>query len=102
MVHGPRSAGFGEDTDPCYSVPCVLVSDSADVGSLNQDSSDEEETEDKEKDVQKVKLTSVDEALRTVTGDHSPEDFLKQNFETLADNSSTRKTLGPFKTLTII
>lgn len=42
-----------------------------------------------EKEKQKA-VTSVDEALRTVTGpaDRSEEDFLRQNFETLAESSS--------------
>lgn len=51
---------------------------------LGRDSSDEE------KEKQKAEVTSVDEALRTVTGpaDRSQEDFLRQNFETLAESSS--------------
>lgn len=60
-----------------------VLSDSADVESPGQDSSDEEEK-------QKAEVTSMDEALRTVTGtaDRSQEDFLRQNFETLAESCS--------------
>lgn len=58
--------------------------DSAYAECLGRDSSDEE------KEKQKAEVTSVDEALRTVTGpaDRSQEDFLRQNFETLAESSS--------------
>ena len=54
--------------------------------SLSQDSSDEE----REEQELKAKVTSMDEALRAVTdaAEHSQEDFLKQNFETLADSCS--------------
>lgn len=57
--------------------------------SLSQDSSDEENEESDEEE-QKAEVTSMDEALRTVsdTGDRSQENFLKQNFETLAESSS--------------
>ncbi|XP_070781678.1 mitogen-activated protein kinase-binding protein 1-like [Enoplosus armatus] len=60
-----------------------------DVESLSQDSSDEE-NEEREEEEQKAEVTSMDEALRTVTGtaDRSREDFLKQNFETLAEGCS--------------
>lgn len=66
-----------------------VLSDSADVESLGQDSS-AEENEEGEEDEQKAEVTSMDEALRTVTGaaDRSPEDFLKQNFEMLAESCS--------------
>lgn len=65
------------------------LSDSADVESLSQDSSDEE-NEEREEEEPKAEVTSMDEALRTVTGaaDHGQEDFLKQNFETLAESCS--------------
>nr|XP_046229931.1 mitogen-activated protein kinase-binding protein 1-like isoform X3 [Scatophagus argus] len=64
-----------------------VLDDSADVESLGQDSSDEE-NEEREKEEPKAEVTSMDEALRTVTGttDRSQEDFLKQNFETLAES----------------
>lgn len=70
----------------------LLLSDSADVESLSQDTSDEE-NEEREEEEQKAEVTSMDEALRTVTDitDHSQEDFLKQNFETLAEGCSTGK-----------
>ncbi|XP_044026188.1 mitogen-activated protein kinase-binding protein 1-like isoform X2 [Siniperca chuatsi] len=57
-----------------------------DVESLSQDSFDEE---NEERDGQKAEVTSMDEALRTVAGtaDRS-QDFLKQNFETLAESCS--------------
>ncbi|KAM7395686.1 hypothetical protein PAMA_007112 [Pampus argenteus] len=57
--------------------------------SLNQDSSDME-NEEREEDELKAEVTSMDEALRTVTdtAERSQEDFLKQNFETLADSCS--------------
>ncbi|XP_039981468.1 mitogen-activated protein kinase-binding protein 1-like [Xiphias gladius] len=67
-----------------------VLDDSADVESLSQDSSDEE-NEEREEEEQKAEVTSMDEALRTVTdtADGSQEDFLKQNFETLAESCST-------------
>lgn len=66
-----------------------LSSDSVDVDSLGQDSSDEEEEEEEEGQVARV--TSMDEALRTVTGaaDRGQEAFLKRNFETLAESCSS-------------
>lgn len=68
-------------------------SDSADVESLGRYSSDEE-NEEREEEKQKAEVTSMDEALRTVTGsaDRSQEDFLRQNFETLAESCSTGRT----------
>lgn len=74
-------------------VPQLLLffisSDSVDVDSLGQDSSDEEEEEEEEGRVARV--TSIDEALRTVTGaaDRSQEAFLKRNFETLAESCNS-------------
>ncbi|XP_038582055.1 mitogen-activated protein kinase-binding protein 1-like isoform X2 [Micropterus salmoides] len=69
------------------SSPDRVLDDSADGESLSQDSSDEENDE-REEEVQKAGVTSMDEALRTVTGtaDCSQEDFLKQNFEALAES----------------
>lgn len=66
----------------------LALLDSADVGSLSQDSSDEE-NEEREEEEQKAEVTTIDEALRTVTdtADCSQEDFLKQNFETLEESS---------------
>lgn len=71
----------------------LLLSDSADVESLGQDTSDEE-NEKREEGEQKAEVTSMDEALRTVTdtADRRQEDFLKQNYETLAESCSTGKT----------
>ncbi|XP_068198768.1 mitogen-activated protein kinase-binding protein 1-like isoform X2 [Antennarius striatus] len=62
-----------------------------DVESLGQESSDSENEEEEGKVEQKAKLTSMDEALRTVTGaaDLSQENFLTQSFETLAESCST-------------
>lgn len=81
---------------PASAVICLssASSDSADVESLGRDSSDEE---DEEKG--KAEVTSMDEALRTVTGtaDHSEEDFLRQNFETLAESCSTGRTGSTLK-----
>ncbi|KAM6915111.1 mitogen-activated protein kinase-binding protein 1-like [Xenentodon cancila] len=67
-----------------------------DVESLSQGSSDEE-NEEKEPERKTATVTSMDEALRTVSdaGDHSREDFLKQNFETLADSCSTAEQTRP-------
>lgn len=65
----------------------VLSFRSADPGQA--DSSDEE------KEQPKAKVTSVDEALRTVTGPAergSQEDFLRQNSETLAQTTSSSTT----------
>nr|XP_019947162.1 PREDICTED: mitogen-activated protein kinase-binding protein 1 [Paralichthys olivaceus] len=68
-----------------------VLDDFADVESLSQDSSDEEDHEEREEVKQKAEVTSMDEALRTVTDtvDHNREDFLRQNFETLAESCST-------------
>ncbi|XP_029984207.1 mitogen-activated protein kinase-binding protein 1-like isoform X2 [Sphaeramia orbicularis] len=75
--------------DSRESSPDRVLDDSIDMESQSQDSSDGE-NEDREQGEQNAKLTSMDEALRTVTDsvDHSQEDFLKQNFETLADSCS--------------
>ncbi|XP_034555870.1 mitogen-activated protein kinase-binding protein 1-like isoform X2 [Notolabrus celidotus] len=75
------------DYDSRASSPDQLQDDSADVESLSPDSSDEEDTEEEE---QKAELTSMDEALRTVTdtAERSQENFLKQNFETPQESSS--------------
>ncbi|XP_028996696.1 mitogen-activated protein kinase-binding protein 1-like [Betta splendens] len=70
--------------------PDHVLDDSADVESLSPDSSDEEEEGTDDEEEHKAEVTSMDEALRTVTdtGDCSQEDFLKQNFETLAESGS--------------
>lgn len=55
------------------------------------------DSSDEEKEQPKAKVTSVDEALRTVTGPadrSSQEDFLRQNFETLAQTSSSSSSGG--------
>ncbi|XP_028253713.1 mitogen-activated protein kinase-binding protein 1-like [Parambassis ranga] len=80
------SLGF----DSRESSPERVLDDSADVESLCQDSS-EEENEEMEEGEQRPAWTSMDEALRAVTdaADHSQEDFLKQNFEMLAESCST-------------
>ncbi|XP_053744246.1 mitogen-activated protein kinase-binding protein 1-like [Synchiropus splendidus] len=73
----PDSAcSLGFDSRACS--PDSNLNDSADVEFLSQDSSDEE---------LKGQVTSLDEALRAVTGgdEQHHQDFLKQNFETLAD-----------------
>ncbi|XP_078130727.1 mitogen-activated protein kinase-binding protein 1-like [Sander vitreus] len=71
------------------SSPDRVLDDSADVGSLSQDSSDEA-NEEREEEEQKAEVTTIDEALRTVTdtADCSQKDFLKQNFEMLEESSS--------------
>lgn len=76
-----------------FTCSSFLPSGSADVESLSQGSSDEE-SEKKEGRGKLVTVTSMDEALRTVNdaGDHSQKDFLKQNFEMLADSCGTGKT----------
>lgn len=73
----------------------VSISDSADVESFEQDSSDEE-SERRGAEKPKGEVTSMDEALRAVAGcaDHSQEDFLKQNFETLAESCSIGRRLA--------
>ncbi len=60
--------------------------------SLGQDSSDEE-NEERQEEERKAEETSMDEALRTVTGnaDCSQDGFLKQNFEMLAESCSNGK-----------
>ncbi|KAM4712862.1 mitogen-activated protein kinase-binding protein 1-like isoform 2-T2 [Anableps anableps] len=60
-----------------------------DVESLGRSSSDEENEEEAERKT--VLVTSMDEALRTVNDshDHSQEDFLRQNFEALAESCSS-------------
>ncbi|XP_059212335.1 mitogen-activated protein kinase-binding protein 1-like [Centropristis striata] len=66
------------------SSPDRVLDDSADVESLGQDSSDEE-NEEREEEEPKTEVTSMDEALRTVTdtADCGQEDSHKQDFETL-------------------
>ncbi|XP_031166391.1 mitogen-activated protein kinase-binding protein 1-like isoform X2 [Sander lucioperca] len=78
------------------SSPDRVLDDSADVGSLSQDSSDEE-NEEREEEEQKAEVTTIDEALRTVTdtADCSQEDFLKQNFETLEESSRMEQSRVP-------
>ncbi|XP_041661551.1 mitogen-activated protein kinase-binding protein 1-like [Cheilinus undulatus] len=78
------------DYDSRESSPDQVLDDSADAESLSQDSSDEE-SEDTEEEEQKEEVTSMDEALRTVTdtAERSQEGFLKQRFETLAESSTT-------------
>ncbi|XP_029902723.1 mitogen-activated protein kinase-binding protein 1-like isoform X2 [Myripristis murdjan] len=92
--HSPDSAcSLGYDSRES-SLDCVL-DDSEDMESLSEDSSDEEneerEEEEEEEEERKTAVTSIDEALRTVTDalDHGQEDFLRRNFETLADNNNT-------------
>lgn len=91
MLDAPRSRRVWKAFSfLCASAAAVfLSSDSVDVDSLGQDSSDEEEEEEEEGRVARV--TSIDEALRTVTGaaDRSQEAFLKRNFETLAESCSS-------------
>ncbi|CAJ1077415.1 mitogen-activated protein kinase-binding protein 1-like isoform X2 [Xyrichtys novacula] len=79
------------DYDSRESSPDQLQEDSADVESLSPDSSDEEDEDTEEEEEQQAEVTSIDEALRTVTdtSEHSQEDFLNQNFETLGEGSST-------------
>ncbi|XP_041832683.1 mitogen-activated protein kinase-binding protein 1-like [Melanotaenia boesemani] len=76
--------------DSRESSPDRVLDDCADEESLSRDSSDEE-NEEREEKRKKAAVTSMDEALRTVNAaaDHSQEDFLKQNFETLADSCTT-------------
>ncbi|XP_056150161.1 mitogen-activated protein kinase-binding protein 1-like [Lampris incognitus] len=76
--------------DSWETTPNYIFDDSDDIESLNQDSSDEERGDREEEEERKMEVTSIDEALRTVTDapDCCHEDFLKQNFETLADNSN--------------
>lgn len=73
-----------------------VLADSADVESLCQDSSDEED-EDRAEKKQNAGVTSMDEALRAVAGtaDRSQEEFLRQNFEMLAESCSPGKRGQP-------
>ncbi|XP_035472971.2 mitogen-activated protein kinase-binding protein 1-like isoform X1 [Scophthalmus maximus] len=77
----------------CSRESSLELDDSADAESLGQDSSDEEDDE-REEVKQRVDVTSLDEALRTVTdtANRSQEDFLKQNFETLAESCCTAES----------
>ncbi|KAI3364429.1 hypothetical protein L3Q82_011222 [Scortum barcoo] len=78
--------------DSRESSPDCVLDDGADVESLSPDSSDEENGEREEDEEEpKAEVTSMDEALRTVTGaaDRGQDDFLEQNFGTLAESSST-------------
>ncbi|XP_054618030.1 mitogen-activated protein kinase-binding protein 1-like isoform X2 [Dunckerocampus dactyliophorus] len=73
--------------------PDGVLDDSADAASLSLDSSDDDEEmedgTDEDEEAEKAETTGVDEALKTVTSElDSREDFLKQNFETLADGCS--------------
>lgn len=87
MLDAPRSRRVWKAFSfLCASAAAVFISsDSVDVDSLGQDSSDEEE------EGRVARVTSIDEALRTVTGaaDRSQEAFLKRNFETLAESCSS-------------
>ncbi|KAM9840285.1 mitogen-activated protein kinase-binding protein 1 [Aulostomus maculatus] len=75
--------------DSRVSSPDRVLDDSADVESLSQDSS-AEENEGRDVEELKTEVMKMDEALRTVrdAAERSQEDFLKQNFETLADSCS--------------
>lgn len=77
------------------AVLSVSASDPADVESFEQDSSDEESAR-RVAEKPKGEVTSMDEALRAVAGcaDHNQEDFLKQNFETLAESCSIGRRLA--------
>lgn len=90
MLDAPRSRRVWKAFSfLCASAAAVFISsDSVDVDSLGQDSSDEEEEEEEGR---VARVTSIDEALRTVTGaaDRSQEAFLKRNFETLAESCSS-------------
>ncbi|XP_013885738.1 mitogen-activated protein kinase-binding protein 1 [Austrofundulus limnaeus] len=61
-----------------------------DAGSL-VGSDDESEEEEQEPERKPAEVTSIDEALRTVNDgpEREQEDFLRQNFETLVESSST-------------
>lgn len=75
-----------------------VFADSADVESLCQDSSDEEdEDEERAEEKHNAGVTSMDEALRTVAGtaDRSREEFLRQNFEMLAESCRPGKRGRP-------
>lgn len=67
---------------------------SAGVGSQSLVSSDNESEEEEGAERKPAEVTSLDEALRTVNDEpeRQQEDFLRQNFETLAESSSTGST----------
>ncbi|XP_068433202.1 mitogen-activated protein kinase-binding protein 1-like [Clinocottus analis] len=84
-VRSPDSAcSLGYDSRDCS--PDRVLDDSADVESLSPDSSDdeEEEREEREEEQRWTQVTSMDQALRTVTdtADVGRGDSLRQNFET--------------------
>ncbi|XP_054871641.1 mitogen-activated protein kinase-binding protein 1-like isoform X2 [Amphiprion ocellaris] len=73
------------------SSPDHILDDSPDVESMSPESSDEENQEKQEEEEGTAGVTSMEEALRTVSDGvyHSQEDFLRQNFETLAESCSS-------------
>lgn len=88
-----HAATFAPPSPLCFALSPILVllSFPADVESLSRCSSDEEE----ERAARKTALvTSMDEALRTVNDSQEPgeEDFLRQNFEALAESCSSGGT----------
>ncbi|KAM4633751.1 mitogen-activated protein kinase-binding protein 1-like [Polymixia lowei] len=98
--HSPDSA-CSLDYDSREPSPDHALEDSEVTETLSQVSSDEEhegQEEDAEDDG-KTDVRSVDEALQMVTDvlERSQEDFLKQNFETLADNSNMAKQSGSLR-----
>lgn len=72
----------------------LSLSDPAEAEYLSQDSSDEETDEKEEDEERREGVTSMDEALRTITdgGGGDRADFLKRNFETLSDGCTTGNT----------
>ncbi|XP_061757033.1 mitogen-activated protein kinase-binding protein 1-like isoform X4 [Nerophis ophidion] len=73
-----------------YDSPDGVLNDSAVSLSLDSSDDDEEKMEISKEEAEMAETTSVDEALGTVTAElDSSEDFLKQDFERLADICST-------------
>ncbi|XP_005449803.1 mitogen-activated protein kinase-binding protein 1 isoform X2 [Oreochromis niloticus] len=79
------------DYDSRESSPDHILNDPAEAEYLSQDSSDEENDEKEEDEERREGVTSMDEALRTITdtGGCDRADFLKQNFETLSEGCTT-------------
>lgn len=72
----------------------LSLSDPAEAEYLSEDNSDEENDEKEEDEERREGVTSMDEALRTITdsGGCDRADFLKQNFETLSEGCTTGNT----------
>lgn len=70
----------------------LSLSDPAEAEYLSENNSDEENDEKEVDEERREGVTSMDEALRTITDSGDRADFLKQNFETLSEGCTTGNT----------